>query len=199
MNTLSSNSKKYRNYVLGMLTLVYIFNFIDRQLLVILQESIKAELDLSDTQLGLLTGFTFAIFYATLGMPIARMADRWNRRNIVAASLTIWSAMTALSGSVQNFVQLLLARIGVGIGEAINPDAPATAKNISLPLKPTWSLDRENSRVLSPPDNSELKNKIYGITNGILECFEMSARGKILWQRFVSPNFTNVKFYKNKI
>lgn len=111
-------TKNYRNYVLAMLTIVYIFNFVDRQLLVILQESIKEDLRLSDTQLGLLTGFTFAIFYATLGIPIARLADRWNRRNIVAISLIVWSAMTAISGTVQNFVQLLLARIGVGVGEA---------------------------------------------------------------------------------
>ena len=118
MNTPPSPSNRYRNYVLAMLTVVYVFNFIDRQLLVILQESIKADLDLSDTQLGILTGFTFAVFYVTLGIPIARVADRWNRRNVVAISLSIWSAMTALSGAVQNFFQLLLARIGVGIGEA---------------------------------------------------------------------------------
>ena len=118
MNTPPSPSNRYRNYVLAMLTVVYVFNFIDRQLLVILQESIKADLDLSDTQLGILTGFTFAVFYVTLGIPIARVADRWNRRNVVAISLSIWSAMTAISGAVQNFFQLLLARIGVGIGEA---------------------------------------------------------------------------------
>ncbi|MHA7816959.1 MAG: spinster family MFS transporter [Pseudohaliea sp.] len=105
-------------YALGLLTIVYTFNFIDRQLLAILQESIKAELSLSDSQLGLLTGFAFAIFYVTAGIPIARWADRSNRRNIVALSLFIWSGMTALSGYVQNFLQLLLARIGVGVGEA---------------------------------------------------------------------------------
>src|SRR5580658_3762557 len=88
----------YRNYVLVMLTLVYVFNFIDRQLLVILQESIKKELHLSDTQLGLLSGFTFAIFYVTLGIPIARFADKGNRRNIVTLSLGLWSVMTAFSG-----------------------------------------------------------------------------------------------------
>jgi len=71
-------SNFYRNYVLVMLTLVYVFNFIDRQLLVILQESIKKELNLSDTQLGLLSGFTFAIFYVTMGIPIARLADKGN-------------------------------------------------------------------------------------------------------------------------
>ena len=105
-------------YALGLLTVVYTFNFIDRQLLAILQESIKAELSLSDSQLGLLTGFAFAIFYVTAGIPIARWADRSNRRNIVALSLLIWSGMTALSSYVQNFLQLLLARIGVGVGEA---------------------------------------------------------------------------------
>ena len=111
-------NKTYRNYVLLVLTGVYTFNFIDRQILVILQESIKADLGLSDTQLGLLTGFAFALFYVTLGIPIARFADRSNRKNIIAVSLTVWSAMTALSGFVQNFWQLLLARIGVGVGEA---------------------------------------------------------------------------------
>ena len=111
-------SSRYRNYVLGMLTLVYVFNFVDRQLLVILQESIKKELRLSDTQLGLLSGFTFAIFYVTMGIPIARLADKGNRRNIVTASLGLWSLMTAFSGMARNFIQLLLARIGVGVGEA---------------------------------------------------------------------------------
>ena len=105
-------------YALGLLTLVYTFNFVDRQLLAILQESIKAELSLSDSQLGLLTGFAFAIFYVTAGIPIARWADRSNRRNIVSLALFIWSGMTALSGFVQNYAQLLLARIGVGVGEA---------------------------------------------------------------------------------
>lgn len=107
-----------RNYALVILTLVYTFNFIDRQLLSILQEAIKAELLLSDSQLGLLTGFAFAMFYVTAGIPIARMADRGNRRNIVAVSVGLWSFMTAISGFVQNYTQLLLARVGVGIGEA---------------------------------------------------------------------------------
>ncbi len=101
-----------------MLTLVYTFNFIDRQILVILQEPIKADLGLSDAQLGLLTGFSFALVYVTAGIPIAWLADRANRRNIVAASLALWSLMTALSGLVQNYGQLLAARLGVGVGEA---------------------------------------------------------------------------------
>jgi len=111
-------STGYQNYVLGLLTLVYTFNFFDRQIVTILQEPIKAELGLFDWQLGLLTGLSFAVFYTILGIPIARLADKSNRRNIVAISLTVWSGMTALTGFTQNFVQILLARMGVGIGEA---------------------------------------------------------------------------------
>ena len=111
-------SPAYRRYVLVLLTLVYALNFIDRQILVILQESIKADMDLSDSQLGLLTGFAFAIFYVSVGIPIARWADVGNRRNIVSLAIAVWSGMTALSGLTQNFWQLLLARIGVGVGEA---------------------------------------------------------------------------------
>lgn len=111
-------SPAVRNYALGVLVVVYTFNFIDRQILSILLEPIKHDLGLSDTALGMLTGFAFALFYATLGIPIARLADRGNRRNIIAWSLTIWSAMTALSGIAQNFWHLLIARIGVGVGEA---------------------------------------------------------------------------------
>ena len=107
-----------RQYALGVLVVVYTFNFIDRQILSILLQPIKDELGLSDSALGLLTGFAFALFYATLGIPIARYADRGNRRSLIALALAIWSAMTALSGLAQNFWQLLAARIGVGVGEA---------------------------------------------------------------------------------
>jgi predicted MFS family arabinose efflux permease len=110
-------SKRYRNYVLGVLTLVYAVNFIDRQLLSILQESIKFDLGLSDTQLGYL-GISFAVFYVFAGIPIARWADKSNRRNIISFSIAGWSVMTVLTGAVQNFWQLLAARVGVGIGEA---------------------------------------------------------------------------------
>jgi|TARA_B110000879_G_scaffold210252_1_gene299900 predicted MFS family arabinose efflux permease len=116
--TNSYNTTKARNYALVMLTIVYAFNLIDRQLLAILQESIKLDLGLSDGQLGLLAGFAFAVFYVTAGIPIASYADRSNRRNIVAASVFIWSFMTAISGLAQNFAQLLMVRIGVGVGEA---------------------------------------------------------------------------------
>jgi predicted MFS family arabinose efflux permease len=111
-------SRGYAWFVLCVLTLVYTFNFIDRQILVILQEPIKAELDLSDAQLGLLSGFSFALIYVVAGIPIAWLADRSNRRNIVACSLAIWSGMTAVSGLVSNFGQLVAARLGVGLGEA---------------------------------------------------------------------------------
>jgi len=134
-------SNLYLNYVLAMLTMVYVFNFVDRQLLVILQESIKKELKLSDTQLGLLSGFTFAIFYVTLGIPIARLADKRNRRNIVAISLGLWSFMTAFSGLAQNFIQLLLARIGVGAGEAGgSPPAHAMISDYFPPEKRSTAL-----------------------------------------------------------
>ena len=115
-NTQTSNS--IRNYALGILVVVYTFNFIDRQILSILLESIKTDLGVSDTSLGFLTGFAFALFYATLGIPIAKYADKGNRRNLIALSIGVWSFMTALSGLAQNFFHLLFARIGVGVGEA---------------------------------------------------------------------------------
>lgn len=111
-------SESARRYALGLLTVVYTFNFIDRQILAILLPSIKAEFQTGDWVLGFLAGTAFALFYATLGVPIALLADRWNRRNLIAISLTIWSGMTALSGLATNVVWLALARIGVGVGEA---------------------------------------------------------------------------------
>lgn len=105
-------------YVLSVLFIVYTFNFIDRQILAILLPSIKAEFGINDTVLGFLAGPAFAVFYATLGVPIALIGDRWNRRNLVAIALALWSGMTALSGMAMNVTQLALARVGVGIGEA---------------------------------------------------------------------------------
>jgi predicted MFS family arabinose efflux permease len=107
-----------RHSLLLLLTATYAIAFVDRQVLAILQESIKRELGLSDSQLGLLTGFSFALFYAILGVPIGRIADRWNRRNLISFSMFFWSAMTALSGYARNFTLLLLTRVGVGVGEA---------------------------------------------------------------------------------
>ncbi len=111
-------SSKYRNYALGVLFLGYVVNFVDRSILSILLEPIKHDLALNDTQLGLLGGLAFAIFYTTMGIPIAALADRWSRVKILSISIVIWSAMTAACGMASNFIMLLLARIGVGVGEA---------------------------------------------------------------------------------
>ncbi|ABI78610.1 major facilitator family transporter [Hyphomonas neptunium ATCC 15444] len=115
-----------RAWILAVLTLTYTFNHVDRQILVILLEPIKTELGLRDSQLGMLSGLAFAAFYATLGIPVAMWADRGNRRNIIALALGLWSAMTAFSGLAQNYWQLLLARMGVGVGEA-GGTPPATS------------------------------------------------------------------------
>ena len=108
----------YAWYVLGLLTLTYVFNYVDRNILNLLLEPIKAEMGVSDTAMGLLTGFAFAIFYALMGLPIARWADAGTRRSIVALGLAVWSAMTVASGYARNFTQMALARVGVGVGEA---------------------------------------------------------------------------------
>ena len=111
-------SRPYRAYVLLLLTGVYTFNFIDRQIIGILSPAIKEDLGLADWQLGILKGFAFAVLYTTLGIPIARLADSKNRVTIISISLALWSGFTALSGAAGNFIQLTLARVGVGIGEA---------------------------------------------------------------------------------
>ena len=117
-------SNAYRNYVLFILFIVYGLSYVDRQLLSILMEPIRQEFDFSDLQLGLLSGVAFAIFYATLGLPIARYADRHSRVNIITVALVVWSAATALTAQATSFVQLFLARVGVGVGEAgCNPSA----------------------------------------------------------------------------
>ena len=108
----------YKKYVIGILLVVYTLNFIDRQIIAILSPAIKADLDINDTQLGLLKGFAFAMFYAIFSIPIARLADKSNRVNIISISIAFWSAMTAVCGAAGSFWQLLWARIGVGIGEA---------------------------------------------------------------------------------
>ena len=138
-------SKGYRYYALGLLTVVYIFNFIDRQIVVILQESIKQDLGLMDWQLGLLSGFAFAVFYVTMGVPIARLADTGNRRNVISISLALWSAMTALCGTVGSFWQLLLARIGVGVGEAgCSPPAHSIISDLYPPAERATALSTYN-------------------------------------------------------
>ncbi len=112
------DSPRYRLVVLAMLVLVYAFNFIDRQIVGILAVPIKADLGLTDTQLGLMGGLAFALFYTALGIPIAMLADRGNRTTIMTVALVLWSAMTAACGFALNFWQLFLARLGVGVGEA---------------------------------------------------------------------------------
>src|SRR6476661_8429588 len=112
-----------RYYVLGLLTIIYALNFLDRTIFNVLIEPIKKEFQLSDTMMGLLAGFGFALFYSLLGIPIARVADRLNRRNIVAAAFAFWSAMTALCGAASSVTSLALARIGVGIGESAGSPA----------------------------------------------------------------------------
>ena len=111
-------SRAYTRYAMGLLLGIYIVNFLDRQVVNILAEPIKNDLGLADWQLGLMSGLAFALFYTVLGVPIARAAERHNRPIIIAASVGAWSAFTALCGAAQNFVQLVLARIGVGVGEA---------------------------------------------------------------------------------
>jgi predicted MFS family arabinose efflux permease len=121
---LRAHGPGYANYVLFILFVAYVFNFVDRQIISILAEPIREDLGINDTQLGLLTGTAFGIFYATLGIPIARLADLWVRRHIITIGLVLWSGMTAISGAVTSFPQMLLARIGVGVGEAaLSPPA----------------------------------------------------------------------------
>lgn len=113
-----ASERAQRRITLGLLLAVYVLNFVDRQIVGILVEPIKADLRLTDAQLGLLGGFAFAVFYTTLGVPLAWAADRFDRRWIITASLAVWSGMTVLCGAAQNYAQLVLARVMVGVGEA---------------------------------------------------------------------------------
>ena len=109
---------QYKNYMLALLTIVAAFNYLDRTVLSLMLEPIKQDLDLSDSQLGLLTGIAFAIFYAAAGIPIARWSDRGNRNVVVSITTALWSIMVVFCGLVANFTQLLLVRVGVAVGEA---------------------------------------------------------------------------------
>lgn len=110
--------QKGATYALIMLMLANLFNFVDRTIIGSLAEPIKGELQLSDAQIGMMSGLAFAIFYCTLSIPIARLAETGNRVTIISTAIAFWSAMTAVCGFAQNFIQLFLARVGVGIGEA---------------------------------------------------------------------------------
>ena len=109
------SSKSYRTFVLVLLTIVYGFNFIDRQIMGILAPFIQEDLGLTNTQLGLLIGLAFAVFYTFVAIPIAWLADRFNRVNILSIALATWSGFTALTGLANNFLQIGLARMGVGV------------------------------------------------------------------------------------
>ena len=108
----------YAHYVLFVLVIVFVFNFIDRNILAILSQDIQADLGIGDAEMGFLYGTVFALFYAVFGIPLARFADVWVRRSLISAGLFFWSLMTALSGFAQSFSMLATLRIGVGIGEA---------------------------------------------------------------------------------
>jgi MFS family permease len=111
-------TEAYRRYVIWLLFAVFVLNFVDRQIMTILIQPIKQEFHFSDTQLGMLGGLAFAVLYSTLGIPIARFADRGHRVSIIALSLFVWSVFTALTGFARSFTHMLLARVAVGIGEA---------------------------------------------------------------------------------
>ena len=132
----------YPRYALSVLVLVYVLNFLDRQILSILNEHIKADLQLDDAQMGFLFGTAFAVFYALFGIPLGRVADVWVRRSLIALGLAFWSGMTMLSGFAQNFSHLALARIGVGIGEA-------SASPAAYSLLSDWFPPRRRATVMA--------------------------------------------------
>jgi MFS family permease len=134
-------SDAYSNYVLGLLFLVYVFNFVDRQILSVFLGPIQEDLGVSDTVMGFLTGFAFALFYTVAGIPIARWADTGSRRFIIATGLAVWSLLTAATGMVRNVTELTLARIGVGVGEAAGtPPAHALISDYFPPERRATAL-----------------------------------------------------------
>lgn len=141
MSSSPAISATARRYALIVLAVVYMFNFIDRQILAILLPAIREEFGVSDAWLGFLTGTAFAMFYIVLGIPVARYADRHNRRNLIALAVAVWSGMTALSGMAANFAQLALARIGVGVGEAgCSPPAHSMIADLYPPEKRSTAM-----------------------------------------------------------
>ena len=161
-NPAAAPSAGYRVWVLAMLFIVYAFNFLDRQIISILAIPIQEELGLSDRQLGLLGGIAFAALYSTLGVPIAWLADRTNRTWIITISLTVWSGFTAICGLAQNFWQLFLARVGVGVGEAGG-------------VAPSYSLIAD----YFPPDSRARALAIYSLGIPIGSAFGVVAGAQI--------------------
>ncbi len=134
-------SDGYKAYALSMLVVVYTSNFIDRQIIGIVAKNLKADLGISNLQIGLLAGLSFAVLYSLLGVPIARLAERFNRVTIIAVSLALWSAFTAACGLAQNFTQLFLMRVGVGIGEAgCSPASQSLLSDYYSPKKRATAL-----------------------------------------------------------
>jgi len=134
-------SPAYARYALGLMVVVYVLNFLDRQILSILAERIKADLQLNDAQIGFLYGTAFAVFYALFGIPLGRLADVWVRTRLIALGLGVWSVMTAGSAFARNFLELGAARIGVGIGEAsANPAAYSLLSDYFPPQRRTTVL-----------------------------------------------------------
>jgi MFS family permease len=134
-------SPGYRNAVLWLLVVAYTFNFIDRTIINTIGQAIKEDLQLTDTQLGWLTGLAFALLYTTLGIPIARLAERYSRVNIIAIAIVIWCGFTALCGTATSYLQLLLYRVGVGVGEAgLTPPAHSLISDYYEPQKRATAL-----------------------------------------------------------
>ena len=131
----------YAWYVVGVLTVAYIFSFVDRQIINLLVEPIREDLQLTDTQISLLQGIAFALFYTLMGIPIARLADVSNRRAIIAVGVFLWSLMTAMCGLAKSFGQLFAARVGVGVGEAaLSPPAYSLFTDYFPPGKVTRAI-----------------------------------------------------------
>lgn len=144
-NTIGGESfvttKSRQGYVLALLVVIGIFAWTDRNVLSILLESIRRDFDFSDSQLGLLGGVAFGLFYATLGLPVAWMADRYNRVTLISVAIAIWSAATALCGLATGFLTLFLARVGVGIGEAgASPPAQSLISDYFPPERRAFAL-----------------------------------------------------------
>jgi MFS family permease len=131
----SLKARPYAYFVLFVLTITYILNFIDRTILSILAEEIKAGLQIDDASLGFLYGTAFAVFFSIFGIPLARLADVWNRKRLIGSGVFLWSLMTALSGTAHSFVELAIYRVGVGVGEAAAAPASLSMLADSFPKK----------------------------------------------------------------